>query len=59
MTMNILNADYWTSYLQPYVADVGVAMVFGIGYYLFRKLQKDDTPMAGPVKEKLKSNISK
>ena len=57
MTMQILNADYWNSYLQPYVADLGVALVFGVGYYLFKQLHKDKKDAS--FKEKIESNLNK
>jgi leucine-rich PPR motif-containing protein len=56
--MQILNADYWNSYLKPYMADLGVALVFGVGYYLFNKINKDKG-INPDVKEKIKNGISK
>jgi pentatricopeptide repeat protein len=61
MTMQILNADYWSSYLQPYVADLGVALVFGVGYYLFKQLHKDKdkSDIKGNLKEKIENHLNK
>jgi pentatricopeptide repeat protein len=58
MTMQILNADYWNQYLKPYVADLGVALVFGMGYYLFNKMNKGKA-ISEKIKEKIKNEINK
>jgi pentatricopeptide repeat protein len=61
MTMQILNADYWSSYLQPYVADLGVALVFGVGYYLFKGLknEKNSEDFNSKLKERIKTGLNK
>ena len=57
--MKILNADYWSNYLQPYVADLGVALVFGVGYYLFKQLHKEKTGLDSDVKQKIEIGLNK
>jgi len=43
--------------MQPYVADLGVALVFGVGYYLFKQLHKDKTDSS--YKEKIQTHLNK
>ena len=37
--MQVLTPDYWSSFIKPVIADLGVALVFGVGYHLFKKLK--------------------
>jgi pentatricopeptide repeat protein len=59
MSMQILNADYWSSYLKPYMADLGVAIVFGVGYYLIKQLHKNKTDSNTDIKSKIEVNLNK
>jgi len=57
--MQILNNDYWNSYMKPYVADVGVALAFGVGAMLFKSFKKDDPNFSKNIKETIKKIITK
>lgn len=56
--MQILNNDYWNGYLKPYVADVGVALAFGVGCLLFKAFKKEDKNMK-LIKETIKTSLNK
>ena len=55
--MQVLTPDYWSSFIKPVIADLGVALVFGVGYHLFKKLNKD-TSKDSQIKDKIKTTIS-
>lgn len=57
--MQILNNDYWNSYLKPYVADMGVALAFGVGCLLFKAFKKNDKQFSKTIKETIKKTVSK
>lgn len=57
--MQILNNDYWNSYLKPYVADLGVALAFGVGCLLFKTFKKDDSNLTKSIKESIKKTLTK
>jgi len=60
MTTQLLNVDYLTNVVRPYASDLGVALVFGLGYYLFKFLnKKEEKKVKENIKEKLLSSISK
>ena len=46
------------NYLKPYVADVGVALAFGVGCLLFKAFKKDNKDVKG-IKENIKKSLSK
>lgn len=56
--MQVLTPDYWSSFIKPVIADLGVALVFGVGYHLFKKLNKDKSKET-QIKDKIKTTISK
>jgi leucine-rich PPR motif-containing protein len=41
--LNLLNVEYWSNYIQPIASDIGVAIVFGFGYYLFKAFIKEES----------------
>ena len=59
--MQVVSADYWTTYLKPIIADLGVALIFGIGYHLFKKLNKDtkSSSSSTDIKDKIKTSLSR
>ena len=60
--MQVITADYWTTYLKPIIADLGVALIFGIGYHLFKKLNKDtksSSSSSSDIKDKIKTSLSR
>ena len=63
MTTQLLNVDYLTNVVRPYASDLGVALVFGLGYYLFKFLNKkgDEAKKVKleSVKEKVFTSVSK
>ncbi len=61
MTTQLLNVDYLTNVVRPYASDLGVALVFGLGYYLFKFLNKkeDRRPRVGDIKDKVLQSVSK
>ncbi len=45
----VVNADYFSSYVKPYAADICVAAIFGLGYFFYKALKKsqeDQTQVA-------------
>ena len=63
MTSQLINVDYLTNVVKPYASDLGVALVFGLGYYLFKHLNKKvDEPakkLKLDIKEKVIASVSK
>lgn len=58
MSFQVLSTDYWSSLIKPVIADLGVALVFGVGYHLIKKLNRD-TKSPPEIKDKIKTSISK
>jgi len=56
--MQIFENDYWNNYLKPYVADMGVALAFGVGCLLFKSAKKD-SKLSKNVKESIKKILTK
>ncbi len=60
MTTQLLNVDYLTNVVRPYASDLGIALVFGLGYYLFKHLNKKERKSISPdIKEKVFASVSK
>jgi len=60
MSTQLLNVDYLTNVVKPYASDLGVALVFGLGYYLFKFLnKKDEKRVKDNIKEKVILSVSK
>lgn len=63
MSTELLSYDYLSSMIKPYVSDLSLALVFGVGYYLFNYLQKRDDSnkkiLTKEIKTKIRSKLSK
>ena len=56
MSAELLNYDYLSSVVKPYVSDLSLALVFGAGYMLFRFVQeKNGQPKT--LNKEVKNNI--
>lgn len=57
--MQLLNNDYLNNYIKPYVADLGIALAFGVGYFIFKSLKKEDKTLSRDVKQQIQQSLSK
>ncbi len=54
--MELLNNQI-TNYINPYLADLGVALAFGVGCLLFKSFKRNSN--MSDLKKKIKSTLSK
>lgn len=57
--MQLLNNDYLNNYIKPYVADLGIALAFGVGYFIFKSLKKEEKVLSKDVKQQIQQSLSK
>lgn len=57
--MQFFSNDYMNNYVKPYVADLGVAMAFGIGFFIFKSLRKKEVKDEKAVKQEIVQKVNK
>ena len=61
MSVQLLSYEYLSSMVKPYVSDLSVALVFGVGYYLFKYLHNNNQKPINnnEIKKSIKTKLDK